>query len=103
MANSTVVEGALVAHYSRPYDFEDYEGKRSSGISRRLYIVQSFDEEPTEVRLGANDAALYDTVVGQCRFGTRVSLRCDLISSNNKVAFRLVEIVGIADAEKKAS
>lgn len=106
MAASTVVEGVLVAHQSRPYDFEqeDYEGKktRQQGVARRVYLVTDFNVAPQELKFRQDAQGLFDTLVSQAEFGTPVSVRVDLGVSKNQVTMTVAELLAIGD-QKKAS
>lgn len=52
MARSTTITGAVVALTADPYDFVDKgDGRRVTGTTRRLWLVEAFSEAPTEVRV----------------------------------------------------
>lgn len=77
MAVSTNVEGALVAHHTRAYDFNDrVDGRRVQGENYFLHIVQSFEAEP--VRVKVRDKGLYDALIANGP-GAKVRLLVEVI------------------------
>jgi hypothetical protein len=90
MAISTVVEGALVAHRSRPYDMTDRGGTK--GISRSVFVIPGFDQEPVEVKVGDPDLFVKLTGGGP---GSAVRLQCTVYARNDRTQLVLDQVLPV--------
>lgn len=99
MAISTVVEGALVAHHARSYKFTDRSsGQPVEGVTRRLFVVESFDQEPHSIQV--KDPDLFAGVVA-LGAGAKVRLECEVVSRNDRPALVLVQALPV-EAKRQA-
>lgn len=77
MAETSTVEGTLVALYARPY--KSFPNKTTgemipAGVTRFAYLVRDFDEQPIEVKL---DEASY-VELQRAGFGAQATLLVEL-------------------------
>lgn len=99
MAISTVVEGALVAHHTRSYDFNDRtDGRRVSGENYYLHVVQEFDAEPVAIKV--KDGALFGKLVANGP-GSAVRLECQVVARNDRTQLVLVQALPV-EAKRQA-
>jgi hypothetical protein len=79
MADSVTIKGRIVGLEERPYDFENNQGERIAGTTRKIWI-ENPDGEPFEIRMS-------EDFYGQVRegFGKSVVVQADLRASNNKI------------------
>lgn len=89
MAQLTL-SGVTLGLRSKSYDFEDRDtGKRNSGVSHRLFLWDSDNNEPIEVTVPQDQLGL----VGSLAEGELTTLAVEARANQGRVSLRLLSVV----------
>lgn len=89
---SVPVTGALVAAVASPWEFPDeVTGEIRKGVTRILFISQSFDSEPVAVRLGNDtEGAAWFVEAEAAGLGAAINVTAQLRQYSGRDAFLTV-------------